>query len=66
MRSCWRLSPSPPGRICQRPPKSWGTEASLVKDLYFDAEGLNDKAVVAELQDHLLRYLHTVIDREWP
>jgi hypothetical protein len=42
------------------------SEASLVEDVYYDAEGLDDKAVMTELQDHLRRYLHTVIVREWP
>jgi hypothetical protein len=43
-----------------------GTEASLVEDLYFDAQGLEDKALVTELRAGLRRYLHAVVEREWP
>ena len=43
-----------------------GTEASLVEDLYFDAQGIEDKALVTELRTALRRYLHAVVEREWP
>jgi len=43
-----------------------GTEASLVEDLYFDTQGLDDKALMTELREALRRYSHAVVDREWP
>lgn len=42
------------------------SEASLVKNLYYDAGGFDEKALTTELQDHLRRYLHIVVEREWP
>ena len=42
------------------------SEASLVQNLYYDAGGFDEKALTTELQDHLRRYLHMVVEREWP
>jgi hypothetical protein len=42
------------------------SEASLVQNLYYDAGGFDEKALTTELQDHLRRYLHIVVEREWP
>jgi hypothetical protein len=42
------------------------TEAVLAEGLYLDAQGLEDKAIVSELQTELRHYVETVLDREWP
>ena len=42
------------------------TEASIVEDVYFDAQGLEDKRLIIELQTALRHYLQAVVDREWP
>lgn len=42
------------------------SEASLVEELYYDAGGFDEKRLTTDLQDHLRRYLHAVVDREWP
>jgi hypothetical protein len=42
------------------------TEASLVEDLYFDAQGVEDKGLMAELRTGLRHYLQAVVDSEWP
>jgi hypothetical protein len=43
-----------------------GTEASLVEDLYFDAQGIEDKQLITKLQKELRDYIHAVVDKEWP
>jgi hypothetical protein len=43
-----------------------GKEANLAEALYLDAQGLEDKRVVSELQTELHHYVETVTDREWP
>jgi hypothetical protein len=43
-----------------------GTEASLVEDLYLDAQGIEDKQLITKLQKELRGYMHAVLDKEWP
>ncbi len=43
-----------------------GTEASLVEDIYFDAQGIGDKDLRTQLRAELRHYLHAVVNREWP
>ena len=43
-----------------------GTEASLVEDLYFDAQGIEDKQLITKLHKELRDYIHAIVDKEWP
>src|SRR5215471_8317667 len=43
-----------------------GKEADLAETLYLDAQGLEDKRIVSELQTELHHYVETVTGREWP
>jgi Protein of unknown function (DUF4239) len=42
------------------------TEAGVVHDLFVDANGLSNKAVVQEIHRKLQRYVHVVVGEEWP
>jgi hypothetical protein len=41
-------------------------EASHVEALYLDAEGLDDRNVAEAMRAALRRYLHAVVEQEWP
>ena|SRR5215469_11261949 len=43
-----------------------GKEADLAEALYLDAQRLEDKRIVSELQTELHHYVETVTGREWP
>jgi hypothetical protein len=41
-------------------------ETSLIETLYLDAQGIEDKGIVNDLQTKLRHYVKIVRDREWP
>jgi hypothetical protein len=43
-----------------------GRETSLIEALYLDAQGIEDKGIINDLQTKLRHYVKAVRDREWP